>query len=198
MLCAASLMILFATSACSSKPSAAGDPAAPPVSPQPSGGDRAAPTSPLADAMFTIENTRLSNDPVVVGQYRIEAKQGHELFVVTLQFTERGKALPMDEYKQLTRSPLAKNMADIFGRVVAPGDLQYRLSDGSLLPCSVMPVTEQDPAPPMSITSPDGHAEWMMRLGRLNAVGAVLPGQIPLALIWGGKYEVPINHEGSR
>lgn len=110
---------------------------------------KGSPQSPAADAdgMFLVENASVSREAVEVGKYRIEAKQGNELFVTTIQFTERGKALPIDEYKKLKISELAKNFSEITGRLVATGDLQYRLADGTLVPCSVMPATEQDQVP---------------------------------------------------
>lgn len=44
----------------------------------------------------------------------------------------------------------------------------------------------------MSITSPDGRADWLLHIGRLKAVGSVPPGKIPNSVIWGGKYEARI------
>jgi hypothetical protein len=90
-------------------------------------------SNPEPGGMFVVEGAGSFSDNIEVGKYRIEAKQGNTLFIVGVQFTERAKSLPMEEVKQLKISELAKNMGEILGRLVGPGDLQYRMADGALV-----------------------------------------------------------------
>jgi len=150
--------------------------------------------TPDPNAMFLVEKTSVSNQSVKVGRFSLEPKGGNVLFVSVLQFTERGKAIKPEELKTMKVSPMSQNFSGLamYGPLVAPGDMQYRLSDGRLFPCTLLPLTEHDPSPPMTITSPAGEPSWLMYVGHVQAVCSVPQGATPIAIVWGEKYEAPV------
>jgi len=148
---------------------------------------------PDQSVMFVIETARFGEVVMESHGCTVQAKDGRILFVCSVRLTKAGDNLSMEEFKKLSISEQSKKLSDIYkGKVAGAGDFQFRMTDGTLVPCSCLPVTPEDRGPIMTFRKPTGEGDWFLFVDYIRVLGPVSPGKRPVSLVWGGKYEVAI------
>ncbi len=148
---------------------------------------------PAEEEMFEVEKTEVVKEAVEIRECRVEPKEGHVLFVCKVRFTKAGSSLSNDEFAKLDVSKASKEFAKVYGPLIAQGDFRLRLKDKTLVPCSCLPQSGEQPGPKVRVKVVKGEDDWLMYVGAVQLLAAVKPDAQPEALIWGGKYEVAIS-----
>ena len=144
-------------------------------------------------AMFLVEKGVFSTDPIECCGCTVSPAKGHVLFVCTVRFTERSEDLSVEEFCKLKVSDTAKEFTrtGAYGKLIAFGDFQLRLRDGTMIPCAILPGTAGQAGPPVQWSGDqDG---WLMYTGFVRVIASVKPDAEPVSLVWGGTYEVPVS-----
>jgi hypothetical protein len=148
---------------------------------------------PVREKMFEIEKTEVVKEAVEIRGCRVEPKEGHVLFVCKVKFTKAGSSISNDDFAKLDVSKASKEFAKLHGPLIGRGDFQLRLKDKTLVPCSCLPQSSEQPGPKVRVKAAKGEDDWLMYVGAVQLLAAVKPNAEPVALIWGGKYEVAIS-----
>lgn len=138
--------------------------------------------------MFQIEKARLVRGAVETHGCRVDPGPGRVLAVYEVRFTRKAQGLRMEAFCALGVSEPSKEHARQGNLLIAKGDFQLRLGDGTLVPCSCLPAFSTQSAPAVRLAAAEGEDGWLMYLGYVQVLAAIPPDSSPGVLIWGGKY----------
>lgn len=148
---------------------------------------------PAKEKMFEVDKTEVVKEEVEIRGCRVEPKEGYVLFVCKVRFTKAGLSLSEGDFAKLDVSKASKEFAKVYGPLIAYGDFRLRLMDKTLVPCSCLPQSGEQPGPKVRVKAAKGEDDWLMYVGAVQLLAAVKPDAKPVALIWGDKHEVPIS-----
>ena len=148
--------------------------------------------------MFTVGEGQTLSEPVESHDCTFTPSEGHIIFSWRVQFTDEARALSVEDFCKLDVAQKAKEWTKVdegnYGnKSVAFGDIRLRLKDGSMIPCAVLPLDEKHGGPSLKWSGEqDG---WLMYTGHIRVLASAQRSAKPVALVWGGKYEVAIARE---
>ena len=145
--------------------------------------------------MLTVEQCEVSKEPVTRDRFEVTPRKNQVLYICTINFTSKARALTFEQVMKLGFSAESKQMNDFAQKLqwetgaIGPGDLAYRLTNGTRVPCELIPTPGGQS---VTRTKPNGRSAFWTTLGQVSAVASVPAGEVPAAVVWGKKYEAPV------